>query len=100
MGSLSRKFFAALQAFPPIDPEETVIVAVSGGPDSVCLLDLMRERGRKAGFRLHVAHLNHGFRPEAEEEARFVETLASRWNLPVTVRKVDLPAICKHGKLS
>jgi tRNA(Ile)-lysidine synthase len=100
MGFLSKKFSAALQSIPSIDPEETVVVAVSGGPDSVCLLDLMRERAQEAGFYLHVAHLNHGFRAEAEEEARFVEGLASRWNLPVTVRKVDLPDICRTRKLS
>jgi tRNA(Ile)-lysidine synthase len=100
MGYLSKRFSAALRAFPPIDAGETVVVAVSGGPDSVCLLDLIRERAMEAGFYLRVAHLNHGFRAEADEEARFVEGLASGWHIPVTVKKVDLPAFCKSRKLS
>ena len=59
--------------------EDSVLVGVSGGADSVCLVHVLRE----LGFDLVVAHLNHGWRGDAsEEDARFVEALAGRLDLP------------------
>ncbi len=62
----------------------TVIVAVSGGPDSVALLRGLAALKRQAGGegRLIVAHLNHHLRPEADEDSRFVAELAKRLELP------------------
>jgi tRNA(Ile)-lysidine synthase len=59
-----------------------VVVGVSGGADSVCLLHLL---WRLAGFwrlALHVAHLDHALRPDSRAEADFVQELATRWQLP------------------
>jgi tRNA(Ile)-lysidine synthase len=100
MGWLSKRFARALLSFPPLAPGETVLVALSGGPDSVCLFDLIREVAEKKGFHVRIAHLDHGFRPEAEEEARFVRRLADRWNLPATIGKIDVPSLCKARGLS
>jgi tRNA(Ile)-lysidine synthase len=56
---------------------DLIVVAVSGGPDSVCLLNVLYELKDKLGIELVVAHFNHGLRPgEDETETRFVESLA------------------------
>jgi tRNA(Ile)-lysidine synthase len=60
-------------------PGEAVLVAVSGGPDSLALLAILRDLIRDFGFRLTVAHFNHGWRDDAEQDARFVEDLAESW---------------------
>ncbi len=52
-----------------INKGDTVIVAVSGGPDSVCLLDILCRLKDEFELKLIVAHLNHGLRPEAQLEA-------------------------------
>jgi len=76
--------------------EARVVVAVSGGPDSLCLLHLLWRLRAAGGPALHVAHLDHGFRGEQSvAEARFVAQTASAWNLPVTVEQADLPAIVR-----
>lgn len=54
------------------------IVAVSGGVDSVALLDMLA----KSEHHLIVAHVDHGIRPESAADARFVEALAKRYGLP------------------
>ena len=54
------------------------IVAVSGGVDSVVLLDMLA----KSEHQLIVAHVDHGIRPESSADARFVEALAKRYGLP------------------
>ncbi len=73
----------------------TVVVGLSGGADSVCLLDLlalMAERGDiKAA--VHAAHLNHGLRgAESDADERFARELAEKSGLPITVERRDVNA--------
>lgn len=78
-----------------------VVAAVSGGQDSVCMLDVLRRLQDLLGIRLHVAHLNHMFRGvQAEEEAGYVRDLAGRWGLPVTVAAIDVPGYRARHRLS
>ncbi|MBI2950678.1 tRNA lysidine(34) synthetase TilS, partial [bacterium] len=77
-------------------PGETVLVAVSGGPDSVCLLDLLSRLREALGIRLCVAHLNHRLRGRASDaDARFVERAAKRMQLPCEVGVCDVGALSK-----
>ncbi len=80
-------------------PGDGVVVGVSGGPDSLCLLHILLRLRERYHLRLHVAHLHHGARgAEADADAEFVKTLAAQWDLPVTVEKQDVPALARaHG---
>ncbi len=69
---------------------DTVIVAVSGGPDSLCLLHLLKELSPEFKLNLFVAHLNHCLRPEALQEADGVRKISSAWSLPFETRAVDI----------
>ncbi|MHB9133272.1 MAG: tRNA lysidine(34) synthetase TilS [Armatimonadota bacterium] len=72
---------------------EHLLVAVSGGPDSVALLDILhRWFAPEANLRLAVAHINHGLRDEAKDDASFVEALANHYGIPYYLRQVDVPA--------
>ena len=72
---------------------ETVLVGVSGGADSVALLHTLLALQQRLGLILHVLHVNHALRPEADSEAVFVEGLGRRWNVPVTVEQVHVVAL-------
>ncbi len=77
-----------------------VVVGVSGGPDSVCLLHVLRRlcepAGPYAGVRLHVAHLDHGLRGETgRADADFVSHLAAAWGLPATIGQADVAALAR-----
>ncbi len=63
------------------------IVAVSGGIDSVVLLDML---SREEKHNLVVAHFDHGIRPESDADARFVWALAQKYHLPFEVRRETL----------
>lgn len=68
-------------------------VAVSGGADSVCLLDVLASMAAGQGWRLTVLHLNHGWRgAESDADAGFVEDLAGRYSLPCVTGKAAPPA--------
>ena len=82
-------------------PGDKVIVAVSGGPDSVALAHALRDLQEQLGISFHIAHLNHGIRGrEAYEDAEFVRGLADSLDLPVTIETADVPAVKKLLKLS
>jgi tRNA(Ile)-lysidine synthase len=69
-----------------VEPGDRVLVAVSGGPDSVALLSALHALAPELRLDLHVAHLDHGWRGRASaRDAEFVRRLATRLGLPVTV---------------
>jgi tRNA(Ile)-lysidine synthase len=73
---------------------DCVLVAVSGGPDSVALLHLLYDLREELELRLEVAHLQHGIRgAEAKEDARFVAELAEKLGLPFHLKEVNLRQI-------
>ncbi|MFQ5342084.1 MAG: tRNA lysidine(34) synthetase TilS [Anaerolineae bacterium] len=71
---------------------ETLVVGVSGGPDSLCLLHLLNRLRDELQIELHVGHLDHAIRPESPEDARFVANVAEEWGLPATIERQDVPA--------
>jgi len=78
---------------------EPVVVGVSGGPDSLCLLHILRRLAENYGWTIHVAHLNHQIRgAEADADAAFVADLAAQWGLPYTVSTQDVPSLARQRK--
>lgn len=71
-----------------------LVVAVSGGADSVCLLHVLRQLAGKFELRLHVAHFNHCLRgAESYADARLVAELADRLHLPASFGSGDVTAV-------
>ncbi len=84
-----------------LPPGQTVVVGVSGGPDSLCLLHLLRRLAAPYALTLQVAHLHHGWRGEAaDEDAVFVGKLAAAWGLDCSVAVVDVPQLARQQGLS
>lgn len=71
-------------------PGDRVAVAVSGGRDSVALLDLLVSTAGAHGGRLEVVTVDHGIRPGSDADAEFVVALAGSVGLPVTRRDLGL----------
>ncbi len=69
---------------------ETVLVAVSGGADSVALLHLLRTLAPAWRLALHVLHVDHQLRPDSAADARFVRDLGARLGVPVEVATVEV----------
>ncbi len=81
----------AIRRFALLDGGEGVVVGVSGGQDSVALLDVLATLAPEFDLRLHVAHLNHGLRGEAADaDAEYVRELATGLGLPATVERRDV----------
>ena len=64
-----------------LDKNASIVVACSGGPDSMCLLDLVTKLKDELNLNIIVAHVNHKLRSESEEEAKMVENYAKENNI-------------------
>jgi len=71
---------------------ETVLVAVSGGPDSVALLATLTALAPAWRLTLHVLHVDHGLRADSARDAEFVRALGTRLGVPVDVERVQVGA--------
>lgn len=72
----------------------TMLVAVSGGRDSVCLLHYLATMPRD--FSVAAAHLDHGQRPTAGRDVAFVRQLCRELDVPLTVERADVPALARQ----
>jgi tRNA(Ile)-lysidine synthase len=79
-----------------LNHDHPVIAGVSGGPDSLCLMSILR----KAGYHVIVAHFNHKLRPDADADANIVEQTAARLNLASVIESGDVRAFADAEKLS
>src|SRR5215203_5988278 len=79
-----------------LNRDQPVIVGVSGGADSLCLMSVLR----KTGYHAIVAHFNHKLRPDADTDANIVEQTAARLNLASVIESGDVRAFADQEKLS
>ena len=79
---------------------DKIVVAVSGGPDSMCLLDTLYRLKDELEFSILVAHVNHGIRIESDLEKEYVEKYCKERNIPFFYLKVDVPKLSKEKKIS
>jgi len=91
----------AARRFSLFPPGETLVVGVSGGPDSLCLMDALHTLAPELGIALHIAHLHHGLRgAEADADAAFVAEQATARGLPCTVEHLEVRALAEREGLS
>jgi tRNA(Ile)-lysidine synthase len=84
-----------------IKSEDTVIIGVSGGADSLCLLHVLNTLKKELNIKLFAAHLNHQFRGvEADMDAEFVEKTCIAWDIPYIIRTFDVSSYAKEQGLS
>ncbi|MEE8179719.1 MAG: tRNA lysidine(34) synthetase TilS [bacterium] len=90
-----------IERYNMFSPGDRVLVGVSGGPDSVCLLHILNRCRKEMALSLHVVHINHGIRKrESKREEKFVSHLAGRMGLPITVKSLNVPSYARKKRLT
>lgn len=69
---------------------DRVVLGVSGGADSICLLFVLLKLRECLGIELCVVHVNHGVRPDAGEDAAYVESLCRKYEIPFMLEEIQL----------
>lgn len=84
-----------------INKNDKIIVGVSGGADSLCLLHLLKALSEAYPFEITAVHVNHGIRgKEADDDENFVRNLCIQWGIPFKAYHVDIKEEAKRRKLS
>jgi len=79
-----------------LTPDRNILVGVSGGPDSLCLMESLRQ----AGYPVIVAHFNHQLRPDSDIEANALEKTVSRKMVPSIFERGDVHGYAEREGLS
>mgnify|MGYP001155039205 CR=1 FL=1 len=79
-----------------LSPRLPILVGVSGGPDSLCLLDLLHI----LGYPVVAAHVDHSLRPSSAQDAAFVKDLAAQRQMLFTSARLDIGAYAREAHLS
>lgn len=99
--NLQDRLAAVIQERGLLPAGEVMVVAVSGGTDSLALLHALVVLSEPLSLRLHVATLDHGLRgAQGADDAAYVESLAQAWGLQVTVGAADVAALAHERGLS
>ncbi|MBL7974978.1 MAG: tRNA lysidine(34) synthetase TilS [Candidatus Kapabacteria bacterium] len=78
----------------------TILVAVSGGVDSVVLLDVLYILSYEHGYTLNTVHVNHNLRATAKRDERFVRHISEKYDVPSHTTQVNVTEFAKKHKLS
>jgi tRNA(Ile)-lysidine synthase len=97
--SVPGRFLATVKEHNLLPEGSSVLAAVSGGADSVCLLDLLRLARPRLRLTLAAFHLNHGLRDSAGRDEHFVRRLCGDWQVELVVAHADVAAFAKRQKM-
>ncbi len=101
MDKLIRKVLKTIEKYNMIEKGDMIVLAISGGPDSTCLLDILNQIKEQLKISLMVAHVHHGIRKkEADVEARFIRLKSFHLNLPFQQKSLSVPRMAKEKGLS
>jgi tRNA(Ile)-lysidine synthetase, N-terminal domain/tRNA(Ile)-lysidine synthetase, C-terminal domain len=84
-----------------IEKGDKIIVAVSGGPDSMCLLHMLKELEKVYEMEVYAAHVNHCLRGmEAEKDEEYVRSFCEEYKIPFYYKRVDISTYAKERGIS
>lgn len=98
---MEEKILKTINKYNLIDKDDIVVVAVSGGPDSMALLNSLYNLREKLKIKkIVVAHVNHMLREEAEAETRYVKEFCDNKNIEIYLKYVNIKLISVNNKIS
>ena len=101
MNKFENSVFNAICQYRMFNKNDKVLIALSGGKDSVALLLFLAAFSQRLGISLFAAHVNHMIRGEdADADQSFCEELCSKYNIPFFAERFDVPKIASESSLS
>ena len=96
-----QKAFQLIEKYHMIQPGDRILVGVSGGADSVCLLLVLLEYQKQMDFAMKAVHVEHGIRGEESlQDAEYVKGLCETLGVEYECVSVDIPTMAAEQKIS
>lgn len=97
---MNQKVLETIRKYNLIEDGDKIVLGVSGGPDSICMLDNLREVKEEQiiEFEIYVAHINHMIREEAIDDEKYVQEYCKKYNIECFVKRADVQKIASEKK--
>ena len=95
---MKQKILQTIKKYNLIENGDRLVIGVSGGPDSICLLHVLNELKSKLNFKIYVAHINHMIREEADEETEYVKNFCKNLGIECYIKRIDVVKIANNLK--
>lgn len=96
---LEDKVLATIDKYNMISKNDKVVIGVSGGPDSMTLLNVLNNLKEKLDIKIYVAHINHMIREEADEETEYVKEFCEKIGVDFFFKRIDVESEAKKLKI-
>lgn len=97
------KVLKTIEKYNLIENGDKLVLAVSGGPDSIAMLDVLNEirydKKANMNFDIVVAHVNHMIRKEAEEDEKYVKDYCNKKNIEFYSKSIDVKKLANNNKI-
>jgi len=95
---MKQKILQTIKKYNLIENGDRLVVGVSGGPDSICLLHVLNELKNELNFKIYVAHINHMIREEADSETEYVKEFCKNLGIECYIKRIDVVKIANNLK--
>lgn len=95
---LKDEVLKTIKTYNLINKGDKVVVGVSGGPDSICLLHVLYTLKKELGIEIFVAHINHMIREAADSETQYVQNFCKKLDIKCFVKKENVTYLAKQQK--
>ena len=95
---MKQKILNTIKKYNLIENGDRLVIGVSGGPDSICLLHILNELKSELNFKIYVAHINHMIREEADEETEYVKDFCENLGIECYIKRIDVIKIANNLK--
>lgn len=95
---LKEKVLETIKKYNLINNGDKIVIGVSGGPDSICLLNILNGLKEQLNIEIYVAHINHMIREVADQETEYVQNFCKNIGIECFVKKVDVLKIAQEQK--
>ena len=96
---LENKVKTTIKKYDLIKNGDNIVVGVSGGPDSMTLLNVLINLKEELNLKITVAHINHMIREEAEEETKYVENFCKEKNIECFIKREKVEELAKDNRV-
>ena len=97
---MKQKIIETIKKYNLINSGDRIVLGVSGGPDSIAMLDILRQLRDEIKFEIYVVHINHNIRgKDADEDEEYVKKYCENYNIKCFSKKIDVPTIAQNEKI-
>lgn len=96
---LEEKVLKTIRQYSMIENGDKVVIGVSGGPDSMTLLNILNNLKEKLNIKIYVAHINHMIRKEADEETEYVREFCRKLGVEIFTKRIKVEEEAKKLKI-